>query len=206
MPLKFTKYFLNVFATLCTSKSIVTAMKQPTALQVLEQLILKLQYEGLNELGANSEGKAMMNSLEVSIVKLVGGCDTNTIFGILTEILAKYKADSKATSTIIKALTQFNNEVEASELDIQKTLLAIHRYLSQVQAISKIDEESKEVAIFKTILNKLIEFRKGLVLEVYMNSIGMHPDLHLKQWINLIFKSVNSHISSIPRKKILNNK
>jgi len=191
IPLKFAKYFLNVFASICGIKNLLKSIQKPMLFIVLEELIQKLQYEKLKDLGTNSEGKAMLRSLETATMNLVSNSNPNIFFEVLIKLLKKNRLNSKIIALVVKTALSFCKEIEAffSSLNVSKMLLIMHEYLAEVQ----LDMQNDEIIILKALLNELVKIKRGNIWEEYKSSVETHKtqDLHLKQWINLILESIN---------------
>eukprot|EP01022_Parablepharisma_sp_SALTPOND_P032949 TRINITY_DN878_c0_g1_i1.p1 TRINITY_DN878_c0_g1~~TRINITY_DN878_c0_g1_i1.p1 ORF type:complete len:2064 (+),score=290.39 TRINITY_DN878_c0_g1_i1:8288-14479(+) len=214
IPIRFAKYFLNVFSKICSMKFLVRELNEQTMFVTMEHLLAKLLYEELDKMGNNAEGECMIKALNMAIIRIMENSDPTKAFIVLLGIFRKYKdlqsasgSDSlaKLPGLTIKCILKLCKVLESliPFLDVPKLLLTMHDYLLENPSSPQPRSQNDEIGIrvIKTIVNELVKFKKEHIWEDYNKAIenSSKPDLHLKRWINIILKSLSATVPEPPQ-------
>ncbi len=203
IQLRFAKYFLNVMNKVCSARHLVSGAGETELSKIMEQLLSKLLFEGLDKLGTNSEGEMMMKLLNSTTLRLLENCQPTRVFCVLISLLKSTLSSpntvpqSKLPPLIVKCLLKLTKILEhlLPSLDLPRLFLELHEFLLACPSGPAFKSQNHEMGsrIAKTIVNEVVKFKKEAVWECY-KGVEQHPkpDLHIKRWISVILKSLKA--------------
>ena len=180
MHLRFIKYFMNVINKICSSKVIVCNLDESGLYNIIEQLLIKLLFDGLERLGSNSEGEALMKCINSTILRLLENCQATRVYCVLISLLKSYvfptstlnpfldvSLRSKFPGLIVKCLLKLTKVIDQllPNMDLGRLLLSIHEFLLLIPSQPHTDSSNEEIAsrIIKTIVNEVVKIKKGQI-------------------------------------------
>jgi len=218
VQLRFIKYFMNMTNKICSAKAIVYDMGELELKCIMEQLLTKLLFDGLEKLGTNNEGETLMKCLNSTILRLLENCQPTKVFCVLIDLLKAYIGPQNGNASlvklpglIVKCLLKLTKVMEhlISNIDLSKLFLSIHEFLIANPSNPNPATTNEEIGsrIIKTIVNEVVKLKKEEIWESY-KLVQDHPkpDLHIKRWITVIIRSLRTSSSaqrSLPAPAIL---
>jgi len=211
--LRFIKYFMNVINKICSSKVIVDKLNETELYNIIEQLLVKLLFDGLESLGPNNEGEALMKCINSTILRLLENCQSTRVYCVLIALLRVYtfntspnplltpSMSSKFPGLIVKCLLKLTKVIEQliPNMDLARLLLAIHEFLISIPPQPHSMSSNEEIAsrIIKTIINEVVKVKREQIWEAY-KEVQKHkvPDTHIERWIKVILKSLQVPVTS----------
>ena len=90
IPIRFAKYCLTVANKICSIKVFLTALNSQSLYYFIEEILTKLLFANLDQLGQKGEGDTMMRNLNSIMLRLLENCDPTNMFTVLLDLLKKY--------------------------------------------------------------------------------------------------------------------
>ena len=206
IPLRFTKFFLGAVNKVCGIKTVVKDANEQSIRPLLEQLLSKLLYDGLDKLGVNKEGEFIIKTINSAVIKMLENCNPTRVLIALIRLFGQYKivtANSgkvnlvKMPSIIAKCLQKLTKVFDSlvPNLDIGLILLCIYEHLTSNISNNqpKTPADDMGLRLGKTLLNELVKAKREDIWKEYkiIEQLGK-PDEHIKKWITLVLKSFSS--------------
>eukprot|EP01022_Parablepharisma_sp_SALTPOND_P013285 TRINITY_DN1767_c0_g1_i1.p1 TRINITY_DN1767_c0_g1~~TRINITY_DN1767_c0_g1_i1.p1 ORF type:complete len:1819 (+),score=240.94 TRINITY_DN1767_c0_g1_i1:2754-8210(+) len=198
-PVRFAKYFLTVLNKFCAIRSLVHTIPYQAMEKLMHELLTNLLHPGLEKVGDNNEGEAIMKSLNGTMLCLLEKCNPNKVFRVLIELYRKAENNGKLPELIVKCVLKLTKVLESllPILDIADLLLCLHEYLCTLKQNSQHNDIG--IRVTKTIVNELVKAKREAIWDFY-KSIEAHsnPDSVIKRWITLMLNNTKSTVPAKP--------
>ena len=200
IPTRFGKYFIAILMKVCSVRPLMKDLQKDPMLLFVEEILAKLLYNGLENLGEKDEGENMMKNLNSTMLRVLENCDETRLFIVFLELLTKHKTVElipKMPGLIVKCLLKLTKVMDhiIDNLQLDEVLLSIHKYLLIHPSNPHMARKQEELGtrIVKTIINELVKRKRDSIWNYY-GLVSHHPyaDLHIKRWIQIIQKSLSS--------------
>lgn len=201
IPVRFAKYFMTVVSKVCANKNVIQHVSEKCFYVFIEQILMKLLYDNLENMGENNEGQYLIKALNLTILRILELYDPTKLFSVFIHLFMKYKdiagasiKTAKLPSLVAKCILKLAKSMSTlvEHLNVPKILLSLHEYLLLIppSAIPKSANDDIGIRMAKTIIYELIKIRGESIWEDY-KVVELHkkPDLHLQRWVSHILGS-----------------
>ena len=202
IPIRFAKFFLSAVNKICGVKAI---LKDEESIKILiEQLLSKLIYEGLDKVGENKEGEFIIKILNSATIRMLENCNATKILIVLIRLFDQYKNAqantgkfnlSKMPGLIINSMTKLTKILDPliPNIDASKFLLCCYNHMITANLQPKSSNEDFVIRIIKSIINKIVKSKQeGIWVDYEIIKKQDKPDDHIKRWIISILKSIHA--------------
>ena len=189
LPIRFSKYFVIFINKICTEKLILRKLNDRALSLFIEQILDKLLFDHLNEIGNSGEGKAIIEAFNNIVLRVSENGNPTRVLISLLNLLNKYNEvtakDKKIAKSIIKCVLKLTNVMGSLvlSLDIPKILLCIHNVLENTENLRK------KLRVAKTIITELVNVRGRDIWKDYKRAgLTTIKEAYIRKWMHIVLE------------------
>lgn len=189
IPVKFSKFMINVIYAVCSNKSLIRALSGSSLQNLLNQLISSIIIESLETIGNSGEGAQIQHSINNCILMLIETADVTNVFRSLINLLSPIEPSHKYLTLVIRCILKLLKVLNLllDRLKIDDLLLCIHEHMILQTKLKSSISSDLGMNTVQTVLSELVKLIGSDVFKYYEKVRNhSHPDLYIEKWIQVI--------------------